>query len=88
MTEIISFCDVIQDVKVELNAAIKKHPAWPIDVIYAVNVVSEECGEAIKAANDLVHHGGSIDNLRVELRHTCAMCIRMLMNLDNDKFKA
>ena len=81
MIEQTSFDDVIRSFKEELNKAIVKHPVWPKDTIHAVNVVSEEAGEACKAANDFIYHDGSIDELKTELAHTGAMCIRMLMNL-------
>jgi len=82
MTEVVSFTDVIGMIQVELNKAIKKHPVWPKDTIYAVANMAEEAGECVKAANDLVQqHIGSIEELRTELAHCGAMCVRALMNL-------
>jgi hypothetical protein len=82
MTESVSYFDAIGMIQTELNKAIKKHPVWPKDTIYAVSIMAEEAGECVKAANDLVQqHVGSVDNLRTELAHCGAMCVRTLMNI-------
>ena len=69
------------DIVYEVYRAEAKHPQWPDDVIHAVAIVAEESGEAVRAALNHVYHGGSIDEVRIELVQTAAMCIRMLNNL-------
>ena len=43
--------------------------------------MAEEAGEAIRAANNLCYHGGSIEDLQTELAQTGAMCIRVMAQL-------
>ena len=71
-----------------LNAyeqAIDKHPdnTWPQDVIHMTAIMAEESGEAVQAANDVVHQGASLEPLRRELAQTAAMCLRCLVNLED-----
>ena len=71
-----------------LNAyeqAIAKHPddTWPKDVIHQAAIMAEEAGEAIQAANDVVHQGASLEPLRKELAQTAATCLRCLVNLED-----
>lgn len=76
-----------QEVRVaeEYAKAVEKHPnsTWPKDVIHMVAIMAEEAGEAVQAANDVVHQGASLEPLRKELAQTAAMCIRCLVNLEN-----
>ena len=44
-------------------------------------IMAEEAGEAIRAANNLCYHGGSIEDLQTELAQTGAMCLRCLATL-------
>ena len=65
------------------NEAERKHPddTWPQDVIHMTAIMAEESGEAVQAANDVVHGGASLEPLSKELAQTAAMCIRCLVNL-------
>lgn len=65
----------------ELCRAMDLHPVWPTDLIRQVALVAEESGEAVRAANNHVYDGESLDHVKTELIHTGAMCIRMLVNL-------
>lgn len=46
-------------------------------------IMMEEAGEAMQAANDVVHADASLEPLRLELVQTAAMCIRCLVNLED-----
>lgn len=67
------------------NEAVAKHPSdtWPTDVIHMTAIMAEESGEAVQAANDVVHSGASLEPLRKELAQTAAMCLRCLVNLED-----
>ena len=60
----------------ELDHAIKKHPEFPVDLIHQVAIMAEEAGEAIQAANN-----GDAEQVKKELLHTAAMCIRVIQNM-------
>lgn len=77
MTDIVAL-NLIVD---ELARAEHKYPHWPVDVIHQVAVMNEEAGEAIRAALQYEYEGASIDNVRLELIQTAAMCLRCLKNL-------
>jgi|GEM_PF-1265692 len=66
----------------ELDKARAKHPQWPVDVLHAAAILSEESGEVVKASIDMTYAGGSVEDVRKELAQTGAMCLRMLINLD------
>ena len=65
----------------ELRAAKVAHPIWPKDNVKRIAIVMEEAGEAVREANLLDEGKGSVQNLKVELRQTAAMCIRALQEL-------
>lgn len=67
------------------NDAITKHPdaAWPKDIIHMTAIMMEEAGEAMQAANNVVHEDASLEPLRTELAQTAAMCLRCLINLED-----
>ena len=65
------------------NDAIKKHQLFPHDIIHMTAIMAEEAGEAVQAANDVVHDGASLEPLRRELAQTAAMCIRCLVHLED-----
>ena len=75
---------LIIEITDELARAEKLHPDFPADLIRQVAIMSEEAGEAVKAANNTIHHGECISEVRTELIHTAAMCLRCLMALDAD----
>lgn len=66
----------------ELQKAELKHPDFPSDPYRQIAILGEEYGEAVQALNNLTFHGGSWEKFDLELRHTGAMVIRMLINLD------
>ena len=68
-------------IEIELNKAIKKHPNFPKDINKQTAIVSEEAGEVVKAVLHYQDENGSLEDVRKELLHTAAMCIRMLENL-------
>lgn len=72
---------------IELARAEKIHPVWPTDPIHQVAIMAEEAGEAVQAANNLVHHNKANGAflLRCELIQTGAMAIRCLINLEGGK---
>jgi hypothetical protein len=69
-------------IEAEKLRAEKLHPYWPKDIIHAVSIMNEEAGESIRAALNHVYHGGSIEDIRVELIQTASTCIRCLEHLD------
>lgn len=69
---------IYKEVENELQKAIKKHPKYPDDIFIQVAIMNEEAGEVTKAVLDYHTGDGSIEDLRIELRQTAAMCVRML----------
>lgn len=65
----------------EYERARELHPKWPDDKVHATAIMVEEAGEAMRAANNLVHHGGDKEELRKELIQTGAMVLRCLTNI-------
>lgn len=67
-----------------LADAIIKHPEFPTEnLVEMVAIMSEESGEAIRAANNYQHESGTIEALKEELYQTAAMCLRCLICLDD-----
>jgi hypothetical protein len=75
--------EIINEILLELQRAEDLHPNFPIDVVRQVAIMSEESGEAVRAANQFDNEGGSLDDVRKELIETAAMCIRVIENLDD-----
>ena len=73
--------EIIGEVLDELLRAETKYPDWPADLIHQVAIMQEESGEAIRAALNHVYHGEPLDDVRVELIQTAAMCLRCLKNM-------
>lgn len=69
--------------KAHLEALEKHRDDWPEDVVHMTAIMAEEAGEAVRAANNAVHEGDSLEPLRRELAQTAAMCIRCLVNLED-----
>lgn len=65
----------------ELNRAKKKWPDWPENIFEQLAIMQEEAGEVTMAVLHYVHEGGNIGDVKSELIHTAAMCMRMLENL-------
>ena len=67
----------------ELGRAELKHPEWTSDAVHAAGILAEESGEAMQAAVDF-NATGDRDNLvclETETIQTGAMCLRLLLNL-------
>lgn len=76
---------VVESVKQVLNELYRAehlHPVWPSDPVRQVAILVEEVGEAVQAANDVLHKGCDHEKLRRELIQTGAMAIRCLINLE------
>lgn len=76
---------IIKDILLELKKAKKKHPFFPSDAVSMCAIMAEEAGEAIQAANDVYWDNGDVEKFKVELRHTAAMCIRILEKMEDDE---
>jgi len=63
-------------------AAEEKFPSWPDDLVHGAAIMSEEAGEAVKAALDYTYGRGFLTHYRLELLHTAAMCVRALLDLE------
>ncbi len=69
----------------ELNRAKKKWPDWPENIFEQLAIMQEEAGEVTMAVLHYVHEGGNIGDVKSELIHTAAMCMRMLENLPDGR---
>ncbi|PST82564.1 hypothetical protein C7T94_07805 [Pedobacter yulinensis] len=69
----------------ELKRAEEKHPNWPEDAIYALAIVGEEYGEALREAVkiEMTEPDRSVDNLKKELIQVMVTCLRTLKNLQS-----
>jgi len=75
--------DAVNLILDELIKAEDKHPDWSAyDVIHRASFLAEECGEAVRAANNYKWENGLIEDLKKELAHAGATAIRNLMNLE------
>jgi len=74
----------INQIMIELSRAETKFPLWPSDPVHAAAIMAEEAGEALRAANNVRWHNGSMAELRKKLIQTGAMVLRCLKNLDDD----
>jgi len=63
----------------EVNAAEKKHPNWPKDIVHSVAVMAEESGEATQKSLDYYWSDGSLLELEEEIIQTAAMAIRCMI---------
>ena len=66
----------------ELHRAEKEFPYWFGDPIHASNVVAEEAGELVRAANIFSYEDGLLYTLKEEAIQTAAMAIRFLKHID------
>ena len=69
-------------IRLELMRAMDKHPVFPEDIVHKVAVMAEESGEALRAALQYQFEDGTMEELKTELRQTGAMCLRVLMELE------
>ncbi len=77
---------IIIGVVEELRKAEKKHPDWSgYDLFGQVCIMQEEAGEVSKAVIDFHNGSGTIQEFKVELMQTAAMCMRILKNLEDEK---
>lgn len=66
----------------ELRKAEKKHPDWSgYDLFGQVCIMQEEAGEVTKAVLDFHNGTGTMEEFKIELMQTAAMCLRILKNL-------
>lgn len=70
-------------IEAEVNRAKTLHPNNGIDLNHSIVILTEEVGEAAKAALDYQHKGKSIQDLRDELIQCGAMVIRSLELIEN-----
>jgi hypothetical protein len=73
--------DIIEAILCELAIAEDIHPEFPKDIIHQVAIMAEESGEAVQAALQFVYEKGRLEDYRMELIQTAAMCLRCLKNL-------
>jgi hypothetical protein len=72
--------EAIELILAELDAARKKHPFWPTDVVHQGAIVAEESGELVRAT--LRYHyaeGAEWGEAMREARHTAATCVRLMV---------
>ena len=74
--------NIVTDILHELGRAKQKHPDWPEDLIHRVAIMAEESGESVRAALNHIYHKEPIEELKTELIHTAAMCIRNIEKID------
>lgn len=67
----------------ELLEAEEKFPGWPMDVIHAAAIATEEKGELLKAAIDFYYGRGTREKMLKEAVQVGAMAMRFLINLDD-----
>lgn len=81
--------NIITDILNELSKAQKKFPNWPHDPLHAVAVVGEEYGELTREMLQLVYepHKSSREKVREEAIQCAAMCLRLLISLDQYEYK-
>jgi len=74
---------LVEHILNEVNRATEKHPNWPKDNIYGMAIIGEEFGEATREAVkiEMNEKDKSYPNLKKELIHTAATCLRMLKRL-------
>jgi len=73
---------IFNSVEEEVNRAQELFEFWPVDLVHGVSVMAEESGEAVQAALRAVFNSRPEYELRLELIHTAAMCIRLMGAMD------
>lgn len=79
---------ITNEVKSEIERAMRKYPLWPHDPVHAAAVVAEESGELVKEVLETCysHKSGSARNAREEAIQTAAMAIRFIIAFDNEHY--
>ena len=77
--------NIINEIVRTLESAEQQHPIFPDDLIHKVAIMTEESGEAMRAALNFVYVNGTKEELVTELLQTAAMCVRILKQ-DNMRF--
>jgi len=78
-------CDkVYNEIREELDAALRKFPTWPTRGLDAVGVLNEEVGELNKEIFQMTYepHKTDKDKIRKEAVQAAAMAIRFLLSLE------
>ena len=66
----------------------KIHPVWPTDPVHAAAKLSEEAGEVLQAANDILEWKSTdIERMKTEAIQAGAMAIRFLLNIEKLNIK-
>lgn len=73
---------IMNQVRMELAKAERKHPHWPTDPLHALAILGEEYGELNKAVVQATYEGGTRIEVYKEALQTAAMAIRFLLNFD------
>ena len=73
----------------EVDRATEKFPLWPDDPLHALAVLGEEYGELTKEMLQLVYepHKTSPIAVRKEAIQTAAMCVRLVLSLDEYDYR-
>ena len=67
---------IFYDIMREVESAKEKYPEFPDDLIHCIAILSEECGESVRATLNHVYHNDDIEEVKKELIQTGAMVIR------------
>lgn len=80
---------ILFDIKQELKKAKEKHPFFPLDAVGRCSIMSEESGEAVQVANDIVFCGlddaEHREKLKKEVLQTACVCVRILEAMENEE---
>ncbi len=72
---------IIINVMTEMERAEILHPVWPECNVKRSAIILEEAGELIREANLLDEGKGDVMDLKNEIIHCAATCLRMLKEL-------
>lgn len=59
MTSLETKSPIFSEIRRELTRAEELHPGFPDDMVHRVAIMTEEAGEALRAALNYYYHGGS-----------------------------
>lgn len=85
MSETPNIDSILNEIRAEIDNAVRKFPTWPTRLIDAGNVVSEEAGELAKACLQVTYEPQkeTLLGVRDEAIQTAAMCVRLLLSIEN-----